>query len=212
MNIQRCQILCAEVARDVSGYSEKNEMTFQKLFVVGLVAGSSLLVIKFPSRQAGDQPLDLTSLSEADLTTMTIQLERTQCFGTCPAYSVTIHGDGRVEYNGKSHVKETGAREGRIETDKLRSLASEFAKTKFSEIVEDYSEKCRGRVCTDFPTAITEFSIKGISHRVKHYYGCASAPKSLFQLESAIDQSTNSQKWTGDVSKAGPFGTTCFAN
>jgi hypothetical protein len=185
-------------------------MTFQKLFVVGLIAGSSLLAIKL--RQAGDQPVDLTSLSDADLKTMTIQLERTQCYGTCPAYSLTIRGDGLVEYNGKSHVKETGPREGRIETDKLRSLASEFAKTKFREIPEDYSEKCRGRVCTDFPTAITELGIKGVRHRVKHYYGCASAPKSLFSLESAIDQSANSQKWTGDVSKAGPFGTTCFEN
>jgi uncharacterized protein DUF6438 len=142
---------------------------------------------------------------------MTIQLERTGCFGNCPAYSVTVRGDGRVEYNGSRNVKETGAREGRIETEKVRALASEFAKMKFWGIAEDYSEaKCRGRRCTDMASAVTELSIKGVSHRVTHYYGCGSAPKSLFDLESAVDKSANSEQWTGDVSKAGPFGTTCF--
>jgi hypothetical protein len=195
----------------VRGCLEKRKMTFQRIFVIGLlVAGSSLLAIKLASGQGGDQPPDLNFLSDADLKTMTIQLERTACLGSCPAYSVIIHGDGRVEYNGTRNVKETGTREGRIETDKVRALASEFAKIKFWGIAEDYSQtKCRGRRCTDMATAVTEISIKGVSHHVSHYHGCGSAPKSLFELESAVDESADSEKWTGDVSKAGPFGTTC---
>jgi hypothetical protein len=58
-------------------------------------------------------------------------------------------------------------------------------------------------------TAITEFTVKGTTHRVKHYFGCGSAPKSVFELESDIDKTANSEQWTGDVSNAGPFGTTC---
>jgi hypothetical protein len=187
-------------------------MLFQKRFMVSLlIAGLSLLVIKSALGHSGDQTPDLSSLSDADLKTVTIQLERTACYGTCPAYSVTIHGDGRVEYNGKSHVKEAGTRKGRIESDKIRALASAFAKMKFWGIAEDYSEaKCKGRVCTDMPTAITELSIRGVTHRVNHYYGCGRAPKSFFELESLIDKSANSEQWTGDVSKSGPFGTTCW--
>jgi hypothetical protein len=187
------------------------EMFFQKLFMVSLlIAGLSLLVIKSALGHSGDQTPDLSSLSDADLKTVTIQLERTACYGTCPAYSVTIHGDGRVEYNGKSHVKEMGTREGRIEMDKIRALASVFAKMKFWGLAEDYSAaKCKGRVCTDMATAITELSIRGVTHRVKHLYGCGSAPKSLFDLQSLIDKSANSTQWTGDVSNAGPYGTTC---
>jgi hypothetical protein len=188
------------------------EMFFQKLFMVSLlIAGLSLLVIKLAQGYSGNQTPDLSSFSDADLKTVTIQLERTGCYGTCPAYSVTIHGDGKVEYNGKSHVKEMGAREGRIETDKIRALASVFAKMKFSGVAEDYSAaKCKGRVCTDMATAITQLSMRGATHRVKHYYGCGSAPKSLFDLESVIDKSANSEQWTGDVSNAGPYGTTCW--
>ena len=187
-------------------------MGFQRLFMVSLlIVGLSLLVIKSALSRGGDQAPDPSSLSDADLKTVTIQLERTACYGTCPSYSVTIHGDGRVEYNGKGHVKGIGTREGQIEADKIRALASVFAKMKFWELAEDYSAaKCKGRVCTDMATAITELSIRGVTHRVKHYYGCGSAPKSLFDLESVIDKSANSEQWTGDVSNAGPFGTTCF--
>jgi uncharacterized protein DUF6438 len=187
-------------------------MRFQWLFRVSLLlAGLILLVITPGSGQSGDQTPDLSSLSDADLETLTIQLERAACFGTCPAYSITIHGDGRVEYNGKSNVKDAGARKGRIDIDKIRAVASVFAKAKFWGIAEDYSEaKCKGRVCTDMATAITEVSIRGLTHRVQHYYGCGSAPRSLFDLESAIDKSAESEQWTGDISKAGPFGTTCF--
>jgi len=38
---------------------------------------------------------------------------------------------------------------------------------KFETIAEDYSEQhCKGRFCTDFPTAIVEFVAKGKSHKV----------------------------------------------
>ena len=185
-------------------------MVFQRLFLVSfLTVGLSSLIIKSSKGQGADQPPDLSSLSDADLKTLTIQLERIACYGTCPAYSVTIHGDGRVEYSGKSRVKETGAREGRIEMDKIKALASEFAKIKFLSFDEDYAgKKCKG-YCTDMATAVTELKIRGVAHRVKHYYGCGGVPKSLFDLESAIDKTANSEQWTGDVSKAGPFGTTC---
>jgi hypothetical protein len=52
-------------------------------------------------------------------------------------------------------------------------------------------------------TAITELSIKGMTYRVQHYYGCVAAPKSLFDLEAVIDKSANSEQWTGYVSNAG---------
>jgi Domain of unknown function (DUF6438) len=186
-------------------------MAFQSLFMVSLlIAGLSLPSIKPAQDHSGDQTPDLSTLSDADLKNVTVRLERTGCFGSCPAYSVTIHGDGRIEYKGKSHVKEMGAREGQIEMDKVRTLASVFAKMKFWGLAEDYSEaKCNGRICTDMPTATTELSISGVTHRVKHYYGCGSAPKSLFDLETVIDKSANSEQWTGNVSKAGPYGTSC---
>jgi Domain of unknown function (DUF6438) len=154
---------------------------------------------------------DLSSLSDADLKTVVIQFERTVCFGTCPAYTVTVHGDGNVQYVGKDHVKVKGAKEETIDAAIIKNLMSEFARAKFLSLPEDYTEeKCKCRRCTDMPSAITEISVRGTKHRVNHYYGCGCAPKALFDLESAIDKAVRVEQWTGDVSKQGPFGTTCF--
>jgi hypothetical protein len=150
--------------------------------------------------------------SESDLMAITIRLERTACFGSCPAYSIVIHGDGQVQYDGKTHVKVTGAHEGRIETEKFSGLVAKFEEAKFESIPEDYSgsgPNCKV-VCTDMPTATTEFTVNDKSHRVKHYHGCGGAPKTLFELELAVDKAADSQQWTGDMTHSGPYGMTCF--
>jgi hypothetical protein len=186
-------------------------MAIRRSFVmVLLVVIPSLMAIRTASgRQSGPTP-DLGSLADADLKAVTVRLERTACLGSCPAYTVTIHGDGRVEYAGKSHVKVTGARAGRVDPGTIRALVSEFAQAKFLSLPEDYSEeKCACRRCTDMASAITELVAGGATHRVNHYYGCACAPKALFELESAIDKAAGARQWTGDVSKQGPFATTC---
>ena len=36
--------------------------------------------------------------SEVDLTKVIIRLQRTECLGVCPAYSVTVFGDGTVVF------------------------------------------------------------------------------------------------------------------
>jgi hypothetical protein len=182
-------------------------MVVQRLFRA--VASCSLLLIGAISGRSADQPPDLNSVSGTDLKTLPVRMERIGCFGNCPAYTVTIHGDGRVEYNGKGNVKEKGAREGRVGADVIKALANEFAKAKFFTLSEDYSGGNCKRYCTDFPTAVTDVSVRDLSHHVKHYYGCGGAPKTLFDLESAIDKLADLERWTGDVSKAGPFGTTC---
>jgi Domain of unknown function (DUF6438) len=161
-------------------------MVFQRFFRATAVC--SLLFIESASGRPSEPSLDLTSLSDMDVKTLTVQLERTPCYGNCPAYTVTIHGDGLVEYNGKTHVKETGLREGRVEPDQIKSLLNEFATAKFFTLSEDYSgENCK-RYCTDMPTAVTELHVREASHHVKH--GCGGAPKALFDLESAIAKET----------------------
>lgn len=63
-------------------------MVFQRFFrATGL---SSLLFIASASARPSDPSLDLTSLPDADVKTLTVQLERTACYGNCPAYTVTI--------------------------------------------------------------------------------------------------------------------------
>ena len=200
-----------EHARDGRCHTAVDRVTmiFQRLLrKMPLLVVCLLLAVKAVSR-ATDGNLDLSSLPDGDLNAMTVRLERLGCYGDCPAYTLTIHGDGRVEFNGKSHVAQLGAHESRVDADVIKALAGEFAKAKFLGLPEEYSGQNCSRYCTDMPTVITELSVKEVTHRVKHYYGCGGVPKALFELESGIDKLANTRRWTGDVSKAGPFGTTC---
>jgi hypothetical protein len=186
-------------------------MAYRTIFAAALlVLASALFAVKIASGFPGDETPDLSSLSDADLKATTVRLERIGCYGTCPAYTVTIHGDGHVEYAGKSHVKNKGTEEGQVEIATVKTLMSDFAKAKFLSLPEEYSEAQCNRFCTDMATAITELTVRGKAHRVRHYYGCGGVPKALFDLESAIDKAANAEQWTGDVSQQGPNGTTCF--
>ena len=140
-------------------------MSTRRLTVSLSVIILALIAIDIASASRGDRSLNLSSRSDADLKTVTILLDRTACYGTCPAYKVTIHGDGRVEYTGEENVRAKGAREGRIEKTGIAELLSEFTRAKFLSISRDYSEeKCTCGRCTDMPTAITELRLSGITH------------------------------------------------
>lgn len=115
-----------------------------------------------------------------------------------------------MQYVGGNNVKLKGEQQANIATADVKQILSEFDNADYFSI-NQYSEKnCSCRFCTDMPTTITEIQVKGISHRVEHYYGCTCAPKSLWELEKAIDRIARTAQWTGDVSKQGPRGTTCF--
>lgn len=52
-----------------------------------------------------------------------ITLERTYCMGSCPVFSVTVHGDGRLDYNGVDNVAVVGPRESRVSRQELERLS-----------------------------------------------------------------------------------------
>jgi hypothetical protein len=156
------------------------------------------------------QATNLDSLSDDELKTVVVRMERTHCLGTCPAYILTIHGDGRVEYVDKENKEVAPPKQGSITPSAVKTLVAEFARVKFLSLPDYLLQKCPCRQCTDLPSAITEIDVRGITHRVRHDHGCGCAPKALFELETAIDKAANTEQWTGDTSTRGPFGTSCF--
>lgn len=138
-------------------------------------------------------------IPKADLQNATITLERTPCFGSCPAYRLTIHGDGSVVYTGLSNVTVEGVQIGRVSDDQVRQLAERFYDIDYFALAGQY--QCPA---SDLPSAKTSIAIGGQSKAVDDYgpgmavesQDCA-APDSLVQLENFIDEITNSQQWVG---------------
>jgi hypothetical protein len=130
-----------------------------------------------------------------------VSLERTTCYGTCPAYTVTIRRDGKVTYRGKDFVKVTGHRTRKISANEFQKLTQEIERIGFFSFKAEYSHKVKpdGSIeyISDMPTTFTTVRAGKLRKRVEDYYG---GPDSLARLEKLIDSVAGSSAWTG-VSK-----------
>lgn len=139
-----------------------------------------------------------------NLNDVTITLERTVCFGTCPAYSVSVQGDGTVNYNGAKFVAVLGTKQKQISRDAVVALLHEFYTIDFFILRPEYQNKpditvnADGTVqetqvmVTDLPSTIVTLTIGDYSKRVLAYYG---APDSIYTLATHIDETTGTAAW-----------------
>jgi len=132
-----------------------------------------------------------------------ITLERTICFGTCPAYKLTISADGAVVFTGEDYVREKGTVHGNISKDQLKQLISEFTKSQYFSLRDSYISEEDGcpESWTDSPTVTTSIRINGQYKSIVHYLGCQENngesvfPKELKDLEDTIDEIIGTRKW-----------------
>jgi hypothetical protein len=131
-----------------------------------------------------------------------IELDRGPCYGSCPSYSVTIEGNGRVTFVGRDYVSEVGRRETQISEDSVRDLLRAFEDARFFELEDSYWQQV---TCLSLET-ITLY-VGGRSKRV-HNYGLRrrfdlqghelkdwQAQESLFALADAIDAAARTELW-----------------
>jgi Domain of unknown function (DUF6438) len=128
-----------------------------------------------------------------------IVLQRDECFGDCPVYSLIIYRDGLVQYDGKEHVDVIGRRTDTIDAATLAYLERRLAEASFLAL-PDYQHDD----CTDQP-AVT-LSYRG--RTLAHYHGDRAAPQALYDLENAIDAAVHVRRWVGQ--RAGMYGSHCY--
>jgi hypothetical protein len=118
---------------------------------------------------------------------ITITLQRTICFGFCPAYTVTIQEDGTVTYDGSRHVKVAGKRTWKIDPAAVRALAKEMQDAGYFELQDEYRA-----MVTDHPTTYTSLTIGGRTKKVRNY---VAGPPKLKDLEEKIDTVAGTKKY-----------------
>jgi hypothetical protein len=126
-----------------------------------------------------------------DYASALIKLERTVCYGKCPAYTLQIEGNGKVSYDGKAYVQVQGPQTSQIDAKAVQALVDEFFKIDYFALKDTFTEPI-----SDMPTTITSISIDGKKKEVYDYYG---APSSLKALEAKIDEVANSAQWVKEV-------------
>ena len=126
-----------------------------------------------------------------------LKMERTVCFGTCPAYELTIQTNGKVIFYGKEFVEHKGEKTGDISQDNLDHLIKKIDESHFMQIPSD--PDCESRY-TDMPSVFLTIELNGQQNSVSHYQGCKGFQfeEELYDLEEAIDSLAGTSKWIGE--------------
>jgi hypothetical protein len=136
-------------------------------------AGHIINISGCPARRVG-------GLTPTDLSSAEIKLRRTTCYGPCPAYSISLYGDGRVEYRGDRYVSVRGIRKYRVERSAVVGLARRFFEKGFFNFCASYREPV-----TDQPTVETRIGVAGVT-KIVSVYGDA-APEGLEDLDAQVE-------------------------
>jgi ankyrin repeat protein len=125
------------------------------------------------------------------LKSVKITLQRTACYGSCPAYSVEVNGDGTVDYSGGTFVAFTGHHRGSIPPANVLELLNIFRAADYFSLDDEYRMSV-----TDNPTYITSIQIDGRRKQVKDYVGLEiGMPQAVSDLENEIDRLSGSERW-----------------
>lgn len=159
-----------------------------KIIVAGAVALMVInLLIWIPSR-ADEFP------RSKELESVSVEISRGPCFGRCPSYRVTIHGDGRVEYVGGRYVRVRGQQTAAITTEQMKRVLDELAYVHFFAL-----EDRAFRWCFDAPSVGVSVSMDGRTKRVTSDSGCFGAKDGVqaqfVRAADEIDRIIGTDQW-----------------
>jgi len=160
------------------------------------VALFTLCLVACAPRKAVSPPAE--NSAEANVAARpAITLERTACFGSCPAYTVSVSRSGQVTYEGSAHVRQPGTATAQIPKQRVDALLVELERAGYFGFASRYavSEPACGRYVADLPSAISSATLGERTQRIEHDHGCGAAPGALAVLENRIDEVLGSGRW-----------------
>jgi len=125
-----------------------------------------------------------------------VVLERTLCFGTCPAYRLRVSRSGAVHFDSRNPEDDRSAKDS-IPPNEFETILVQAHHIDFLSLpdrIADDKRFCPHDV-TDNPTAIITVFMSDRHKRVEDYYGCFWAPAGLRDLERYIDEVTKAKRW-----------------
>jgi hypothetical protein len=152
-----------------------------------VVSGAIVLVIWYPGKAYGlAHPRNIGSVS--------IEMSRGPCYGLCPSYSLTLHGDGLVEYRGSRFVRVREKQTTKISSEQLMQVLRDLDSMDFFT-VEDRAFQW----CYDSPSTSISVSVDG-RYKSVTTDGCSilknTGPMAkFFQIADEIDAIADSKQW-----------------
>jgi len=167
-----------------------------------LIARLGLLAILLSSSSHVDP---FPAVTDEDVT---ITLQRTACFGSCPDYTVTIDGEGNVRFTTRNAkgpgaadvhrafspddgVLISGVHTDSVDKQVVRDLVAQFHAADFFALKDEYVAPI-----TDNPSYVLTLRIGTHSKTIVDYVGVkAGMPASVTALEDAVDRAAGTARW-----------------
>jgi hypothetical protein len=155
--------------------------------IVRIFAAMLLVFVLDGCRSQGPAPSAGGASSSAD----SIVLERTRCYGTCPAYRLSLARSGAVHFQSLNPGDSARVGTGTLAPGAFDALVAEAARIGFAGL----PERIIGTpVCGQM---VTIFG--GGAKRVEDYHGCRGVPPELRRFETAIDSAAGSSRWVRPI-------------
>ena len=155
--------------------------SFPFLSALLIVIGSSCGARKAPASSA-----DTTFGSKSD--SVFFSLQRTPCFGTCQAYTVTVFSDGRAHYTGRSNAPREGDFTGKVDKATMQKLLDRAVSIGFFAFQDKYD----GQV-TDLPSTIIRVNA---NNKDKKVVGRVKTPPAFKPFAAYADSLLAPVEWT----------------
>ncbi|MDR3793715.1 MAG: DUF6438 domain-containing protein [Terracidiphilus sp.] len=122
---------------------------------------------------------------------VSIALSKTECYGTCPSFTVELKTTGGIAYFGRSYVVKKGVYEEKADPDAIRALARKLIAADFYSMDDEYRA-----MVTDLPTTTLSITIDGREKHVEDYAGLwTGMPVAVKELEDEVYEFSGARKW-----------------
>ena len=125
-------------------------------------------------------------------------IDRSTCYGSCPAYRFTLYADDSYMWQGRAHVRVTGTMRGHMDTGTFAAAKELLHSARYLEFNDSYEG---GSACeiwqTDNQTVKIEVVDATTSKSITHYLGCKgfARQEELTRLEERMDEIFRTRKF-----------------
>jgi hypothetical protein len=113
------------------------------------------------------------------------------CYGSCPVYSLAIHGDGRVRFEGYAHVHSAGAYDSEIPARNIGMIGDAIARARFFEAPET-SARCQN---SDGPRVRIGVVRGGQAKEIVYVPGCDAGSDGPAWLHDVTVYFAEAERW-----------------
>lgn len=129
-----------------------------------------------------------------------ISIERSGCYGTCPAYVMTVDAEGSYVWEGRRYVKRLGVQRGRFDPKVFVRALKALQGVQYMKFRDSYVSReldgCKEE-WTDNPSVSIRIETTAGSKTIRHYLGCRGFPgeTELLKVEDQLDEIFGTQTW-----------------